>query len=159
MAGQGIVIVEASQWSVWLATTPTEMTQGLSSMESIPPGSGMLFDLGVDYQQIQINMLSMLFPLDIIFINSSKGVVGVLHNVQPGETDVRFEAVNIPGARYFLEVNALEASNIEYGNTVNISGNVQPQFWNVLLPILLATLVVVPIVAVAGKGILFKKEE
>jgi hypothetical protein len=91
----------------------------------------MLFDLGADYKTIQIDMTRMLFPLDIIFINSTQGVVGVMHNVQPGETDVRLENEQLPGARCFLEINAGEAEGIEAGDFVNIQGYTQPAQFNV----------------------------
>ncbi len=123
MPGQAIVSIRDKQWTCSVANTFTELTTGLSGVESIPPQTGVLFDLGVDENSIQINMLQMLFPLDIIFINSAQGgVVGVMSNVQPGWTDVRFEATTIPGARFFLEVNAGEALGIEDGDLVNIQG-------------------------------------
>jgi hypothetical protein len=92
----------------------------------------MLFDLGADYKNIQIDMTRMLFPLDIIFINSTQGVVGVLHNVQPGETDVRLENEQLPGARCFLEVNAGEAEGIEDGDNVDIQGYIQPAQFDII---------------------------
>lgn len=154
MPGQAVVSIDGKQWAVSVASTLPEITAGLSGLESIPQGTGMLFDLGADYKQIQIDMTRMLFPLDIIFINSTQGVVGVMHNVQPGWTDVRFENDILPGARCFLEVNAGEAEGIEYRDNVSISmEEVQPQFWSIVWPILLATMIVLPIVGLLGKGL------
>jgi uncharacterized membrane protein (UPF0127 family) len=126
MAGQVIVTLRDKQWTCTVANTFTELTQGLSGVPSIPAGTGMLFDLGVDYKTIQIDMTRMLFPLDIIFINSTQGVVGVMNNVQPGETDVRLENEMLPGARCFLEVNAAEAEGIEVGDNAAIQGYTAP---------------------------------
>jgi len=129
MAGQAIVTINGKQWLCSVANTVIEITQGLSGVSSIPPGTGMLFDLGLDYREIQIDMTRMLFPLDIIFVNSTQGVVGVLYNVQPGE-DATFQNESLPGARFFLEVNAGEASGVIVGDDVNIQGYLAPQAFN-----------------------------
>jgi uncharacterized membrane protein (UPF0127 family) len=121
-----IVTIREKQWTCSVASTFTELTRGLSGVPAIPAGTGMLFDLGVDCETIQIDMSRMLFALDIIFINSTRGVVGMLHNVQPGWTDVRLENETLPGARCFLEVNAGEAEGIEVGDSVNIQGYARP---------------------------------
>jgi uncharacterized membrane protein (UPF0127 family) len=108
---------------VSVATTPYELTTGLSEVASIPANTGMLFDLGTDQQYIEINMSRMQFFLDIIFINGTYGVVGVLHNAKP-KLPVYFENTELPGARFFLEVNAGEAEGIEVGDDVVILGDV-----------------------------------
>ena len=123
---QVLVQINGKQWTCSVANTYIELVTGLSGMPSIPSGTGMLFDLGYDYKTIQIDMTGMLFPLDIIFINSTQGVVGVMQNVEPGETDVRLENEQLPGARCFLEVNAGEAEGIEDGDNVAIQGYAQP---------------------------------
>lgn len=89
----------------------------------MPAGTGMLFDLGMDQRYIEIDMSRMLFALDIIFINSARGVVGVVKNAQPG-LPVYLESTRLPGARFFLEVNAGEAEGIELGDDVVIQGGV-----------------------------------
>ena len=126
MPGQATVTIKDKQWTCSVANSFTELTGGLSSVPSIPAGTGMLFDLGYDSKSIQIDMSRMLFPLDIIFINSTQGVVGVMSDVQPGEIDVLFENVEYPGARLFLEINAGEAEGIEDGDGVDIQGYVAP---------------------------------
>lgn len=133
----GTITIGVSQWSVTLATTAVEITQGLSGVASIPVNSGMLFDLGVNYNRVDINMQQMLFPLDIIFMNSVGGVVGVLRGVQPLATNVYYEAGVYPGARYFLEVNSGEATNVVVGDNVVIGveqdAQITPQFWPALV--------------------------
>lgn len=121
MANQVSVTIGESQWSVVVATTYTELTTGLSGMSELTPGAGMLFDMGSDQNYISVNMSGMLFPLDIIFINSTAGVVGVLRNVQPGD-EVYFQAGVALGARLFLEVNAGEAEDVSVGDSVDIQG-------------------------------------
>ncbi|MDP3064974.1 MAG: DUF192 domain-containing protein [Chloroflexota bacterium] len=110
MPGQALVTIGEKQWSVAMATTPEELTQGLGGVAAIAPGTGMLFDLGQD-QVIQVTTVPMLFPLDIVFIHSSQGVVGVARNAQPG-----FLVTSDGPARFFLEVNAGEAEGVQAGD-------------------------------------------
>lgn len=154
VAGQAVVTINGNQWQVSLATTYAELVTGLSGVVSVPAGSGMLFDLGTDQSYIGINMSQMLFPLDIIFINSTQGVVGVLRNVNPGE-EAYFQATTTPGARYFVEVNAGEAEGMEVRDSVSIQGVVMPTIFELAIPILIATVIVGGAVATLGKGLLW----
>lgn len=127
MAGQAIVTIgipnlrPISVWTVEVATTPTEITTGLSNRDSIPAGTGMLFDLGSVYNSLVINMQEMLFPLDIVFISNAGAVVGVARNVQP-QQNLQFTNDSLPGARWFLEVNGGEAVDVIIGDSVTITG-------------------------------------
>lgn len=157
----GTVTIRDKQWSVTLATTYAELTSGLSGLAELAPSSGMLFDMGLDATVIQINMAEMLFPLDIIFINSTQGVVGVMRNVQPGEAEVDFQSLGGSGARYFLEVNAGEAEGVESGDAVDIQGAGQATAIDMgaVMQGIIATVVVVAVVGTIGKGMLWGKEE
>jgi len=115
MPGQVVVTIKDKQWQCDVAHTPQELVSGLSGVENIPPATGMLFDMGWDYPVIDIYTDEMLFPLDIIFINSAYGVIEVLRNVRPGGEAI-FQGE--PGARFFLEVNAGEAEGIEVDDGV-----------------------------------------
>ncbi|MDP2955178.1 MAG: DUF192 domain-containing protein [Longimicrobiales bacterium] len=114
MPGQAVVTIGSRQWSVALATTLEEITQGLGGVEAIAPGTGMLFDVGQD-QVIQVTTVPMLFDLDIVFIHSTQGVVGVARGVQPG-----LLVTSDGPARFFLEVNAGEAEGVQAGDSVLI---------------------------------------
>jgi uncharacterized membrane protein (UPF0127 family) len=116
-----VITIGSNQWTCSLASTYDELTQGLSGIESLPAGEGMLFDMGSDCSHIDINMQEMLFPLDIVFINSNLTVVGVLHDVQPND-EAYFDASNSLGARYFMEVNAGEGASVNVGDVVAIQG-------------------------------------
>ncbi len=115
MPGQTIVTIGDKQWQCTVANTPQELVTGLSGVESIPPRTGMLFDMGWGYPVIDIYTDEMLFPLDLIFINSAYGVIEVLRDVHPGDEAI-FQGE--PGATFFLEVNASEAEGIEVGDGV-----------------------------------------
>jgi len=129
----GTVTVGSKQWNVQVASTSSELLAGLSGVAVLEVDNGILFDMGADQNAIEINMSEMLFNLDIIFINSTLGVVGIARNVGPGSTP-SFEAVD-QGARFFLEVNAGEAVDIEIGDGVAIEGisSVEPQFIGMVL--------------------------
>jgi len=114
------VIINGKQWTCSLASTLTELAQGLSGLESMPADEGMLFDVGYDRSRIDINMTEMLFPLDIVFANSDLTIVGVLHDVQPGD-EAYFLASNSLGARYFMEVNAGEAASVNVGDAATVT--------------------------------------
>ena len=114
MPGEAIVTIRDRQWTVSLATTPAELSQGLGGVVSIPAGTGMLFDVGVD-QVIGVTTEPMLFAIDIIWIHSTQGVVEVARDVGPG-----YLVTPTAQARYFLEVNAGEAEGVEAGDSVEI---------------------------------------
>ncbi|MDP3061799.1 MAG: DUF192 domain-containing protein, partial [Chloroflexota bacterium] len=114
MPGQAVVTIGARQWSVALATTLEELTQGLGGLASIAPGTGMLFDLGQD-QVAAVTTAPMLFPIDIIWIRSASGVAEVALGVQPG-----FLVTPTAPVRFFLEVNAGEAEGVQAGDSALI---------------------------------------
>ncbi len=150
MPEQAVVIIKDKRWHVLVANTYAELTTGLSGVSSLPPQTGMLFDLGYDQNYIEIDMSRMLFALDIIFINSTQGVVGALHNVPPG-LNATFHNEQLPGARCFLEVNAGEAEGIDFGDSVAIEGYTQPAQFDIgsltnLVVIFLAIVMMVKLV-------------
>jgi uncharacterized membrane protein (UPF0127 family) len=153
MPGQAVVTIKDRQWFVGLASTYAELAQGLSGISSIPSGTGILFDMGVDQGYVQINMSRMLFALDIIFINSSAGVVGVMHEVQPNERDVIFDHASGPGARYFLEVTAGEAESIEDGDDVVIQGTIPSTASQTIVNALITAGIMIPVVAGVAGGL------
>jgi uncharacterized membrane protein (UPF0127 family) len=106
MSGQALVTIRDHQWQINLATNYLELIHGLSNTPRVPSGTGMLFDLGYD-TIFTVTTKEMLFPIDIVRINAAMAITDVAHNVQPGQ----LVTSEIP-ARYFLEVNAGEANDI-----------------------------------------------
>lgn len=129
MLGTAIITIGQKQWHVYVATTYEEITQGLGGLSSIPPQTGMLFDLGYD-QVITVTTVPMLFPLDIVFIRSDMRVVDLAKNVPPGAI-VGSDSI----ARYFLEVNAGETSGVQIGDEVHIQVLVYPAEIGIPTPI------------------------
>ena len=120
MPGQAMLTIGNKQWSVSLATTASELTQGLGGLSGIPPRSGMLFDMGAP-QIIQVTTAPMLFPLDIAFLSESLVVTEVYRDIQPN-----YLVTSTLPARYFLEVNAGELDGIETGDGAAVSDVIVP---------------------------------
>jgi len=110
MAGQAIVTIKDKQWTVDVASTYSELTQGLGGLPEMTPMTGMLFDLGIE-QTIEVTTVPMLFPLDIAFLTEDFSVTEIYPGVGPG-----FLVTSQAPARYFLEVNAGELEGIEPGD-------------------------------------------
>jgi len=137
MPGTATLTINSTQWQVSVATTPSELTQGLGGLPSIPANTGMLFDLGYE-TIITVTTEPMLFPLDIAFISSSLVVVDIARNVQP---DCLITS-DVP-ARYFLEVNAGELSGVAIGDAVVIQGaQVQPNWTSNLMSFGMAAMMI-----------------
>ena len=132
----GTITVGSKQWAVQMTQTNSELIAGLSNVAALAADNGMLFDMGSDQDSIPINMSEMLFNLDIIFIHSELGVVGIVRNAGPGDSPA-YTSVHY-GARYFLEVNAGEAVDVEVGDGVVVEEEageavVQPQFIGMII--------------------------
>lgn len=114
-SGYGIVTIGDGFWQVFIATTLAEITAGLGRAKGIPAQTGMLFDTGYEHL-IVVTTEQMLFSLDIIWISEMLKVVDVSRDVQPGQVLVSKEP-----CRYFLEVNADEASGVKEGYNVAVT--------------------------------------
>jgi len=110
MAGQAIVTIKDKQWTVDVANTYSELTQGLGGLQEMAPGTGMLFDLSIE-QTIEVTTVPMLFPLDIAFLSDDLSVTEVYRSVELG-----YLVTSQAPARYFLEVNTGELEGIEPGD-------------------------------------------
>jgi uncharacterized membrane protein (UPF0127 family) len=102
--------------SVELAKTPTEQTKGLSGRSNLPADHGMLFVFDrEDYWGFW--MIDMNFPLDIIWFNSNRQAVYILHDLPPC-TPQGCPVYEPPAkASYVLEVNAgfAQSHNVTLG--------------------------------------------
>ncbi|MBI2852758.1 MAG: DUF192 domain-containing protein, partial [Chloroflexi bacterium] len=114
MAGQAAVRIKDKEWLVSIATAPWELEQGLGGLPDLPPGTGMLFDLGFE-QTIHVTTAPMLFPLDIIFLSGELTVIEIYENVEPD-----YLVTSTQPARYFIEVNAGELEGIAPGDMVSV---------------------------------------
>ena len=86
---------------VEIARTPAERSRGLMFRISLPENEGMLF-LFERPDQLSFWMRNTLIPLDMIFIEDSMRVLGVVENAEPRTDTGR----SVPGlSQYVLEVN------------------------------------------------------
>jgi uncharacterized membrane protein (UPF0127 family) len=96
-AGRAPVLVR-----VELARTPAERSRGLMHRKHLDPEVGMLF-LFDQPQQLTFWMRNTYVPLDMIFIESSMRILGIVENAEPLTDTSR----SVPGlSQYVLEVNA-----------------------------------------------------
>jgi uncharacterized protein len=87
---------------VEIADEEAERQRGLMFREQLAPDAGMLF-LFETPQHLTFWMRNTYLPLDMIFIEPSKTILGVVENAEP-RTDV---TRSVPGiSQYVLEVNA-----------------------------------------------------
>ena len=121
MPGQATITINENQWNVWVASTYSELTTGLSEVASLAAGTGMLFILPAK-QAVSVDTRDMSFPIDIIFI-SENTVIDVASNIQPG-----YLVTEETPCDMFLEVNAGEAAGVEVGDMVTTATIQQPGF-------------------------------
>lgn len=85
-----------------VARTPAEREKGLMFVERLEEGRGMLFLMGPPERVLTFWMKNTYIPLDMIFLDSSRTVVGVVENAEPLTLDPR--RVDRPSS-YVVEVS------------------------------------------------------
>jgi len=109
-------------FSVEIADTENARTRGLSYRESLSPNNGMLFVFEKP-GHYTFWMPNMNFPLDIIWIDENKKIVGFAENAKP-TTEKEPAIIYAPPKPilYAIEVNAgfIKANNITTGQKAEI---------------------------------------
>ncbi|TDH39224.1 DUF192 domain-containing protein [Pseudohoeflea suaedae] len=103
-------------FTVELATTSDERSQGLMNRESMAADHGMLFDFG-QTRAVMMWMKNTIMALDMVFIGPDGKVTGVAADTVPFSEAI----ISSPGpVRYVLEINAGVAAEqgIAAGDTV-----------------------------------------
>jgi uncharacterized protein len=121
------VSIGDAQFTVDVADTVQERSQGLSGRPSLAPGTGMLFvfeNPGV----YTFWMIEMQFPLDFVWIGADCAVVDLTEDApppQPGQSPGDLPRYR-PAAsvQYVLEINAgeIESAGIVAGDAVAFRG-------------------------------------
>ncbi len=99
---------------VEVASAPTQTERGLGYRDALAADAGMIFDLH-ETRVPRFWMKGMRFPLDMVWIDAEKRVVGVTSNVPPqpdaADAELRRYSPSLP-VRWVLEVNAGAASRL-----------------------------------------------
>lgn len=97
--------IKASKGTIYatVAKNPTTREKGLSGVASLDEEEGMLFIFPTVMEQ-EFWMKDMNFPIDIVWINSDRKIVGVSSNISPETYPNRFSSPS--KIQFVLEVNA-----------------------------------------------------
>lgn len=95
-------------FTVELAATHDQLTQGLMFRKSMDADAGMLFDFGRD-KPVSMWMRNTLIPLDMLFIASDGRVVGIKERAVPGSLDLISSPEPVRGV---LELNGGTAQRL-----------------------------------------------
>jgi len=126
------VTVGDSSFTVELAATPEERSQGLSGRPNLAAGTGMLFV----FQQegsYAFWMKDMRFPLDMVWIDAQCLVVDITRNAPPPEpeqalSDLPTFGPSVPVV-YVLEINAGESeAGIRPGSRAVFTGSLAGRY-------------------------------
>ena len=120
------VRVGDADFTVDVAATNSERSQGLSGHPGLEPGEGMLF-VYPDERPRAFWMKGMLFPLDMVWIGAQCTVVDITLNApvpEPGQSRLPSYSPSGP-AQYVLEINAgrAEEAGIAPGDAVTFTGS------------------------------------
>lgn len=100
------------------ATTEAEREQGLSDTSSLNSNQGMLFFFATSTVP-NFWMKDMNYPLDIIWIDNNKKIIGVVQNLSPSTYPQTFAPTS--PVSYVLEVSSgfFEKNNLKIGDSIN----------------------------------------
>ncbi len=107
--------------NVEIMRTREEHSRGLQFRKTLDENSGMLFVFEKSYPY-SFWMKDTLIPLDIVWIDESKKVVYIAHNVPPCQELLCPTYTPLSEARYVLEVNAGYTNKIglQVGDSIKI---------------------------------------
>lgn len=126
-AKREIVSIGGHTYTVDLAVTPQEQRRGLAGRTTLAQGEGMLFILPEE-QRPAFWMKGMKIPIDIVWIDAHRAIVGIEHNVPVPEEGVA--TTDLPTysplrpVRYVLELSAGTARAHELHIGDKVAGSV-----------------------------------
>lgn len=88
-----------------VATTPSQRSRGLMFRKTLPKGRGMLFLFPHAEQQV-FWMKNTLIPLDMVFIQADRRILGIVHEATPKTLDQRYV---LGASQFVLELPGGEA--------------------------------------------------
>lgn len=107
--------INDQEFSLLVAKTEEEKTQGLSNTDSLPE-DGMLFDYSENPEtELIFNTVDMKYPIDMIFVND-KDIVVAIETCEPSDELIEVTADEGELLKYVIEVKA--NSGIQIGDEV-----------------------------------------
>lgn len=116
---KAVITFQNGKIEALVADTKESREEGLSGRSSLSDGEGMLFDFGIS-GKFGFWMKDMLFPIDMIWINSNGVIVNIAENALP--IDYPKIYINNPPASYVLEIGANKSR--EYGLFIGSKVNI-----------------------------------
>ena len=118
--GSHVATIGSELFVLHALDTPEERTQGLSGKSGLAPDEGELFIFDAP-TEIGFWMKDMNFPIDILYLDSDKKVVGLVADLKP-ETYPNVY-MSPQSMRYAVEVTAgvIVRTGIAIGDTVKVS--------------------------------------
>lgn len=113
------VKIGSEQFKLEIAETQEKREKGLSERDTLPGGTGMLFDFKADGDW-RMWMVQMRFPIDIAWLDSDGKIVYIKHNAQPGDYPEIYHAGS--ASRYVIEVpaNTFRDQSVQAGDLLMI---------------------------------------
>lgn len=107
--------INDQEFSLLVAKTEEEKTQGLSNTDSLPE-DGMLFDYSETPEtELTFNTVDMNYPIDIVFVND-KDIVVAVETCEPSDELIEVTADEGELLKYVIEVKS--NSGIQIGDEV-----------------------------------------
>lgn len=104
--------INDQEFSLLVAKTEEEKTQGLSNTDSLPE-DGMLFDYSENPEtELVFNTVDMKYPIDIVFVND-KDIVVAVETCEPSDELIEVTADEGELLKYVIEVKANSGIQIE----------------------------------------------
>jgi len=111
------IIIDNLEFTIEIASTPRQLTQGLSNRKELCQNCGMLF-VFPNSQVLSFWMKDTLIPLDMIFIDKDNTITNII-TAQVGDLSIKNSTTP---AKYCLELNSGRATqlNLKSGDTINL---------------------------------------
>jgi uncharacterized membrane protein (UPF0127 family) len=122
---ESLLRLDGHSYHMTTMRTEAELQKGLSGTKSLPAGEAMLFVFPRD-DQWGMWMKDMNYPIDMVWLNSSKQVVYTVKNAQPSSYPKTIYKPTVP-ARYVIELpsGTIDMTGIKNGDPAGLPSEVR----------------------------------